>query len=46
VEVIPNPLGVGYLVQCWATDSSKYLRPGGADIGDFGFTADVYVDTI
>ena len=44
-EIIDNPWGAGYLVQWYTDDSTKYLRPGGADIGDFSFTVDAYVDT-
>ncbi len=43
-EVITNPWGAGYLVEWWTDNPDLYLRPGGADIGTFGFTVDVYVD--
>ena len=49
VQVIGNPWVDNYLLVEWvADDSSKYLRPteyGGADIGEFSFSADLYVDT-
>ncbi len=37
--------GKGWIAVYWTTDSSKYIRPGGADLGTFSFTADLYVDT-
>ncbi len=43
-EVIDNPWGAGYLIEWWTDNPDLYLRPGGTDIGTFGFTVDVYVD--
>lgn len=34
----------GSLIEWSTTDPSKYLRPGGADIGKFSFTVDAYED--
>lgn len=49
VTILDNPwdtgYGAGYIAVWWTTDPTKYLRPGGADIGMFTFTADVYVDS-
>jgi len=39
-----NPWGGGYLVEFWTDDPAQYLRPGGADIGEFTMTLDAYVD--
>ena len=33
------------MVQWWTLDATKYLRPGGTDIGSFSVTADLYVDS-
>ncbi|MDY6913902.1 MAG: PEP-CTERM sorting domain-containing protein [Planctomycetota bacterium] len=35
----------GACIQFWTTDSSKYIRNGGADIGNFSITVDLYEDT-
>jgi hypothetical protein len=47
-RIIANPYGLGGgSVQWWTTDSSKRLRPtdlGGADIGEFSITLDLYHD--
>ena len=47
--IVDNPwdtgYGAGYLAVYWTTDPSLYIRPGGADIGTFSFTGDIYVDT-
>jgi hypothetical protein len=46
VEIIANPWVTGSSIARWyADDSSKYLRPGGTDIGDFSFTVDAYADS-
>jgi len=49
VTIVDNPWDTGYgagkIVVWYTTDPDLYLRPGGADIGTFSFTADVYVDT-
>ncbi len=49
MRFIPNPYGLGGgSVQWWTTDPAKRLRPtdlGGADIGKFSITADLYWDT-
>jgi hypothetical protein len=47
-RVINSPYGgagEGGVVQWWTTDSTKYLRPGGANIDSFSVTADLYVDS-
>jgi len=47
--VVDNPWntgqGYGYVAVWWTTDPALYLRPGGADIGNFSFSGDIYVDT-
>lgn len=35
----------GEIAVWWTTDPTKYIRPGGADIGTFSFTADLYEDS-
>jgi hypothetical protein len=46
VDYIVNPYNLGGTSAQWyTTDSSKYLRPGGADIGIFSITADLYWDS-
>jgi hypothetical protein len=35
----------GEVVIWWTTDPALYIRPGGADIGTFTFTADLYEDS-
>jgi hypothetical protein len=43
--IINNPYNLGGAVVQWYTlDPSKRLRPGGADIGNFTMTADLYLD--
>ena len=44
VQVINNPWGSGYLAEWWTDNSNYYLRPGGADIGKFGFSGIAYWD--
>ena len=45
VEIIENPWRDGMLMAQWSTDDpAYYLKVGGADIGEFSFTADVYLD--
>ncbi|MCD4728338.1 MAG: hypothetical protein K8R46_11790 [Pirellulales bacterium] len=45
-RIIHNAYGLGGdTVQWWTTDQTKLLRPGGADIGEFSITADLYHDT-
>jgi hypothetical protein len=39
-----GPAG-GEVVIWWTTDPTKYIRPGGANIGTFSFIADVYEDS-
>lgn len=45
VSTIANPWGPGWLVEWWTDDPTYYLRPGGADIGDFSFRGTAYHDT-
>lgn len=49
VEIVENEwdtgFGKGWVAVWWTTDPDLYIRPGGADLGTFSFTADVYVDT-
>jgi hypothetical protein len=49
VEVVDNIWntgeGYGQVAVWWTTDPALYLRPGGADIGNFSFSGDIYVDT-
>ena len=35
----------GASIQFWTTDSSKYIRNGGLDLGNFSITVDLYEDT-
>ena len=35
----------GACIQWWTTNSAKYIRNGGADIGSFSVTVDLYEDT-
>ena len=46
--IVANPwdtgYGAGYLAVWWTTDPTKYIRPGGPDLGTFSFTADLYED--
>jgi hypothetical protein len=44
VSVDPNPWGPGWLVQWWTDSPAYYLRPGGADIGEFSFSGTAYHD--
>lgn len=44
VQVINNPWGAGYLAEWWTDNSAYYLRPGGTDIGEFGFSGTAYWD--
>ena len=49
VTIVDNPWDTGYgagkIVVWYTTDPDLYIRPGGAVLGTFSFTADVYVDT-
>ena len=46
VSVALSPPGwdPGYIVEWSTSDSTKYLRPGGADIGTFSFSGTAYSD--
>lgn len=44
VSVDPNPWGPGFLVEWWTDNPAYYLRPGGADIGEFSFSGVAYHD--
>ncbi len=46
-RVITNPYSStdGSAIQWWTTDPTKYIRNGGADLGTFSVTVDLYEDT-